>query len=126
MCSVYMTNNISILIPSTTVLHINNFVSKITELFPCFCRYTPEVRADIAKYVCKHGTQAASTYFSRRVGKKVSQSSVHLIKLSYVECMKGSRGCPSDIEVAKLPPKKHGQPLLLGKNVDEQVQLYLA
>ena len=109
-----------------SVLHINNFVSKITELFPCVCRYTPEVRADIAKYVCKHGTQAASTYFSRRVVKKVSQSSVHLIKLSYVKCMKGSRGCPSDIEVAKLPPKKHGQPLLLGKNVDEQVQLYLA
>ena len=39
--------------------------------------------------------------------------------------MKGNRGDPSDNEIAELLPKKRGRPLLLGKNVNEQVQLYL-
>ena len=46
--------------------------------------------------------------------------------VSYFEYMKGNRGNSPDNEIAELLPKKHGQPLLLGKNVDEQVQLYLA
>ena len=39
--------------------------------------------------------------------------------------MREKTGDSSDEEIAELPPKKRGRPLLLGKNIDEQVQLYL-
>ena len=61
-----------------------------------FHRYTPELRARMAKYACQHGTQAASDFFSRRLGRKVSQSSIHSIKLAYVKTIKENEGHSSD------------------------------
>ena len=73
-----------------------------------FCRYMPKVRADIAKYACQHGTQVSSAYFSRKLGRKVSQQLSHSIKLVYLKCMKDKREDSSDEEIAKLLPKKLG------------------
>ena len=55
----------------------------------------------------------------------MSKSTVHSIKLAYLKHLDEQGGDSSDDEIAELPPKKRGQPLLLGKNVDEQLQLYL-
>ena len=55
----------------------------------------------------------------------VSKSSVNSMKKAYVECVKQKRRDESDDEVATLPPKKQGRPLLLGENVERQLQLYL-
>ncbi len=79
----------------------------------------------MAKYACQHGIRAASDYFSRRLGRKVSQSSIHSIKLAYLKSVKENEGDSSDEDIAELPPKKRGRPLLFGKNIDGQVQLYL-
>ena len=42
-----------------------------------------------------------------------------------MECLKQKRNDSSDEEVVYLPPNKRGRPFLLGKQIDEQVQLYL-
>ena len=55
----------------------------------------------------------------------MSKSTVHSIKLGYLERLNEQGGDSSDDEIAKLPPKKQGRPLPLGKNMDEQLQLYL-
>ena len=89
------------------------------------CRYSPEVRADIGKYTCQHGMRAASTYFSRKLGKRVSQSFIQSIKVSYLSHMKESRGDSSADGIDELPPKKRGRPLLLGTHIEKQLRLYL-
>ena len=66
-----------------------------------------------------------SNYFSRKLGRKVSQSSIHSFKWAYLKSMKENRGDSSDEDIAELPHKKRGRPFLLGKDIDEQVQLYL-
>ena len=55
----------------------------------------------------------------------MSKSTVHSIKLAYLERLNEQGGDSSDDEIAGIPPKKRGRPLLLGKNMDEQLQLYL-
>ena len=45
------------------------------------------------------------------------------MKLAYLDCMKEKRR--ADDEITELPPKKRGRPLLLGKDIDEKIQLYL-
>ena len=48
------------------------------------------------------------------------------MKLAYLDCLKEKRRTDdSDDEITELPPKKRGRPLLLGKNMDEKLQLYL-
>ena len=89
-----------------------------------FSRYGPEDRAAIGKYACAHGIRAASIHYSRKLGRKISKSSVYSINIAYLrnlrECSEGSRD-----EIAKLCPKKRGRPLLLGATLDKQVQAYI-
>ena len=88
--------------------------------------YTPEIRAQIGKYSCQHGTRAASALFSRKLLTKVSQLLLQSIKLTYLEHLKRiGRDNLSDGEVAYLPPNKRGRPFLLGEQIDKQLQLYL-
>ena len=89
-------------------------------------RYTPEERAEIGRYARYHGAAAASAFFSRQYGVKVSLSSVTSMKKAYLESVKQKRQDDSDDdEVASLPLKKRGRPFLLGESMDQQLQLYL-
>lgn len=44
---------------------------------------------------------------------------------AYLACVKQKRKEDSDGEVATLPHKKRGRPLLLGEDIEHQLQLYL-
>lgn len=83
-------------------------------------RYTPEMRADIGRYASLNGVSAASAVFSRKLGMKVSKSTVDVMKKAYLEKKRRA-----DSEVSTLSPKKRGRPILLGQHVDKQVQLYV-
>ena len=63
-------------------------------------------------------------YFSRKIGKFVSQSTVKSIKKAYTEQLK-KRPCGSEEPVDHLPPKKRGRKVLIGSEVDENVQAYV-
>ena len=91
-----------------------------------FNTYTPAVRAQIGKYACQHGSAAASSFFSKKLGENVSKTSVQSIKVAYLECVKKKRSADSDDEeVTNLPTKKRGRPFLLGEHDDQQLQMYL-
>ena len=85
-----------------------------------YCRYSSTLRAQIGSYADIHGTSAASRYFPRKLGKKVTKSSVQSIKKAYVREKR-----KTDEELTDLPEKKREQPLLLGDTVDAQLQVYL-
>ena len=55
----------------------------------------------------------------------MSKSTVHSIKLAYWKRLNEQGSDLSDDDIPELPPKKRGRPLLLGKNMDEQLQFYL-
>lgn len=79
------------------------------------------MRADIGRYASVNGAAAASAVFSRKLGVKVSKSTVNVMKKAYLEKKRQS----SSGTVTTLSPKKRGRPILLGEHVDKQVQLYL-
>ena len=83
-----------------------------------------DLRAEIGKYASYHGVAATSRYFSRKLKKKMSESTIRSIRDSFLREAKRKR--VEDIEeVTTLPKKKRGRPLLLGNALDEKVQLYL-
>ena len=83
-------------------------------------RYSSTLRAQIGSYAGIHGTSEASRYFTRKLGEKVTKSSVQSIKKAYVREKRKTDG-----ELTDLPEKKRGRPLLLGDTVDVQLQVYL-
>ena len=92
--------------------------------YPFSSRYTPECRAHIGRYACIHGTAAASTYFSRKLKKNITKSTVQSIEEVY---SREKRTCDPEDEMimSALHPMKRGRPLLLGETLDHQVQVYL-
>ena len=89
-------------------------------------KYSPTVRAEIGKYACHHGVAAAARFFSRRLDKKVSETTVRSIKTAYVKLgVQQKRGAEDEGEITALPLKKRGRPALLGQELDTHVQMYL-
>ena len=89
-------------------------------------KYSPTVRAEIGKYACHHGVAAAARFFSRRLDKKVSETTVRSIRSAYVELgVQQKRGAEDEGEITALPLKKRGRPVLLGQELDTHVQMYL-
>ena len=70
--------------------------------------------------MCIHGISAAAQHFSRKLDHKVTRSTVLSIKQSYLKRAREERA-----DLALLPPKKRGRPLLLGDDLDLKVQMYL-
>ena len=97
----------------------------------CARRVTADTRwahAHLSRASCKrsymYSLQAASTYFSWKLGWKISKFIVQLVKSAYLESLR-KRTLDSSDEIAELHPRKRGHLLLLGNKVDEQIQMYL-
>ena len=100
---------------------LTNIFLDVFTFFHCNCRYSDETRASIAKYACQHGTKAASAVLSQKLGIAVSRLSIDSIKKAY---RKRVQEAGSD-EVSTLPPRKRGQPCLLG-DAENRLKLYLS
>ena len=70
---------------------------------------------------------AAARFFSRKLDKRVSETTVRSIKNAYVEELGVKRRNEGEDtgEFSSLPVKKRGRQLLLGHQLDLKVQLYL-
>ena len=88
-------------------------------------RYSPSIRADIGKYACQHGITAAAIYFSKKLENEVCTSTVQSIKKAYLEGVREKRLALDEGDVTSLPSKKRGRPIMLGKELDQKVQMYL-
>ena len=93
------------------------------ELFIFLIRYSPSTRADIGKYACQHGLVAAASFFSKKMGKTVSNTIVHSMKRAYLE-KREKRRAEDDGDLTVLPWKKRGPPVLLGEELDEKMSTY--
>ena len=88
------------------------------------CRYNPKERLEIARYACHHGVTAAAVHFSRKLGHRIRESTVHSIKKAYLDEIKKLRA-RGDEGLDSLPHRKQGRPLLLGDKIDNMVQAYI-
>lgn len=124
---------LSTLVPSSAIASANREVEQVLrEQLPTssqthskrgpYRKYSPELRAQIAKYACSNGLKRASEYFSRKLGKNVSITTINSMKKSYLIEKKKADPC---VEIATLPFNKRGRPYLLGERLDQQVQAYI-
>ena len=89
-------------------------------------KYSPKERAEIGKYALQHGISATRTVFSKKLGTKISKSTISCIKTAYEQekARKYWRD-DEDADVPVLPEKKRGMNVLLGKRLDEFVRKYV-
>uniref|UniRef100_A0A1X7V5Y1 Uncharacterized protein n=1 Tax=Amphimedon queenslandica TaxID=400682 RepID=A0A1X7V5Y1_AMPQE len=120
-------------IPSSVIAEANAQVVKEVEKGKKrgpYQSYSPTLRLEIGKYSCQLGVAAASRYFTRRLKRSVSETTVRSIRDAYREELKRKRmefdddDDDDDVAMESLYAKKRGRPLLLG-DLDEIVQLYL-
>ena len=118
--------SLSSLMPSQAIAQANREVQEAIQSDTPYKKYSPTVRAEIGKYACHHGVAAAARFFSRRLDKKVSETTVRSIKSAYVELgVQQKRGAEDEGEITALPLKKRGRRGLLGQELDTHVQMYL-
>ena len=87
---------------------------------------TPEQKAKVGKYVAENGTTNAIRIFSREL-PNLKESTVRRWKKVYLcELATKKRAGDEKISVDRLPVAVKGRPLLLGKDLDHQVQAYIA
>ena len=79
------------------------------------------MQAEIGRYARVNGVPVASAIFSNKLGRKVSKSTVNVMKKAYLE-KKRRTGSGT---VTTLSLKKRGRPILLEAHIDKQIQFYL-
>ena len=65
-------------------------------------------------------------HFSRKLGTKISNTTVSSIRKSYLEMQSSRSRDDDDDELTSFPHKKQGRYLLLGETIDKYVQDYVA
>ena len=86
----------------------------------------PKKRHGFGKRSAEHGIAATIHYFSKRFpGRSVKESSVLTWKIKYLHEIAVKKRAGKDVTVKVLADKKIGRPLLLGYELEKQVQTYL-
>ena len=121
--------SLSCSVPSQAIAQANKEVEALRENKKVkrgqYKQYSATDRAEIGKYACHHGVAAAAGFFSRKLDKRVSESTVQSIKNAYVEGLRQKRGAEDGGDITALPLKKRGRRVLLGQELDMKVQMYL-
>ena len=92
--------------------------------------FTSTQAAQVAKFAVDHGNQTAILRHSKEFHVEIKDSMLSTWKSKYCnaikECQKEGKYAESgEIVVTSLPSKKRGRPLLIGKELDKQVQSYV-
>lgn len=90
--------------------------------------YSPKIRAKIGKYAAESGPTRASRHFSKELGKDVPESTARRLKKEYIDKLKGLTEGSDDsehIQVIALPKQAQGRPLLVGKEFDKCIQIFI-
>ena len=89
--------------------------------------YSKELRAEIGWKASRIGVKSTAARFTRRLGKKVNESTVRSILKAYKqkEALLTRKRKAQNKPLKLLPPKKRGKPLLLGEKIDMAVQQYI-
>ena len=121
--------------PSAAIREANKGVEKATEASQNkrsrekYGRFTPTQVAQAAKFAVEHGNQAAIRRYSEEFRMEIKDSTLSTWKSKYCAAIKdcqreGKYAESGEFIVTSLPSKKQGRPLLLGNELDRQVQSY--
>ena len=87
--------------------------------------FTPKEKAHIGKRASEHSVTATVHFFSKSLpGRPLKESSVQTWKKYEVELARNKKA-GKEMVVQELVDMKRGRPLLLGSELDKQVQAYL-
>ena len=88
--------------------------------------YSSQERAELGKLAVDVKASEAAKWFSRKLKYSINESTARRFKQLYLEERRAKRlREEEDLTVGDLPLKKRGRPLLLGMNLDKQVQEYI-
>ena len=127
-------------VPSSAIAAANKEVTKVLEeagldqkhatpKSACgeYEHYTPKEKTLVGKRAAEHGVTAAIRYFSKVFAdNSLKESTVRTWKKKYLRELSGRKRAGEAVTVEALENKKTGRPLMLGQDLDKQVQLYLA
>ena len=119
---------LSKVIPSSSIIAANeavkHAVSQTTKTRGPYVQFTAEEKARMGKRAAECGIASTVRYFNKIYSdREVKESSVRTWMNKYKdEISKRKRG---EIDINELPDKKRGRRLLLGEELDRQVQLYI-
>ena len=87
--------------------------------------HNTDTRAKIDRYTSHYGVNAALYFFPRKLDKPISKSTIHSIHKAYVEEVTRRRQSENieEINVITVLYKGHDRPVLLGEELDINVQL---
>ena len=88
-------------------------------------RYDPQLRLQIAHYTRLHGTSAVATYYIKKLGHHIRNSTIHCIKSSYQDELKRIPASGSKEPLDSFPHKKQGRPALFGDKINGMVKAYI-
>jgi transposase-like protein len=89
-----------------------------------YTKYTAEQRAQIGKRAAEEGVASTVRYFANKY-PNLKESTVRDWRNAYRYDLKKRRSAGDDTAVKELTAKKTGRPLLIGEDLDKQVQAYL-
>ena len=89
-------------------------------------QFTAEEKARIGKRAAEHGVTSTVRYFNKVFSDRVvKESSVRTWKKKYSREITKRKRAGQELDVKELPNQKTGRPLLLGDELDRQVQSYI-
>lgn len=109
------------------IAEANKEVQKAKSSCKCgpYTKYNAALRAKIGKYACQHSAAATARYYSRKLEKNVSESTLKSLKKVYLDELQKRARTDDHQELAAVPAKKRGRKVLLGEDLDHIVQVYL-
>lgn len=120
---------LSKVIPSSSIAAANTEVEKCGQSNPAagkrkqYAKFTPEQRAEIGRRAAEHGVASTIRYYASQYSLK--ESTIRGWRDSYIREMKKRKMENKPVNVTELPEKRRGRPLLLGEELDRQVQAYV-
>ena len=99
---------------------------KTTSKRGMYDHFTPEEKARIGKRAAEHSVTATIRYFSKLLpGRLLKESTVRTWKKKFLQEIARMKKAGEDMTVNEIADKKRGRPLLLGCELNKQVQAYL-
>ncbi len=119
---------LSKIIPSSSISAANSEVEKCGETADCkkrshYTKFTSEQRAEIGRRAAEHGVASTIRYYTGQFSLK--ESTIRGWRDGYLREMKTRKMEKKPMNVTELPEKRRGRPLLLGEELDRQVQAYV-
>ena len=91
-----------------------------------YVQFTPEEKARIGKRAAEYGVASTVRHFKRTFSdREVKESSVRTWRNKYLDELSKRKRAGEEMDVNELSDKKRGRRLMLGEELDKQVQSYV-